>query len=460
MRKNDRIQLKITDLGANGEGVGRYNDYAFFVKNAVVGDEVSAVITRMNKGYGFAKTLEIIVPSEDRVTPPCPNASRCGGCQIMQLSYPAQLAFKQSKVKNNLERIGGQKDFVMRDIIGMDEDDTLHYRNKVQFPVGRKPDGTVVTGFYAGRTHYIVPTDNCPVSSKAANRATAVVRDFISRQGVSIYDEITGKGLVRHILIRTGTTTGQLMVCLVINGNRLTGAGGNVEKAFVQALTEKIPKINSICLNINKKNTNVILGSKIICLHGNDYIEDKIGELTFRISPLSFFQTNSMQARKLYDKALEYAGLTGEETVWDLYCGIGAISLFLAQRAKKVYGVEIVPAAIDNAACNARLNDITNAEFFCGPAEEVFAEAVRGGKAGANVVVVNPPRKGCDASLLEAIMEVAPAKIVYVSCDSATLARDVKILSEKYKLVEATPVDLFPHTVHVETVVLMSRVDK
>ncbi len=469
MKKNDVIRLTITDMGVNGEGCGRYEDAAFFVKDAVIGDEVEAVITKMNKGYGFAKTLKILTPSPDRVAPSCPHANQCGGCQIMQLDYAKQLEFKAQKVKNNLDRIGGCRDYIFRPIIGTKSDGIgapLHYRNKTQYPVGRSRDGRVITGFYAGRTHYIVESEDCPVAPAENAAILSTIRSFIEREGLSVYDEETGKGLVRHVLIRNGFATGQIMVCLVINGFALAAGsaagcenasddGDTPEKRFVRELLAVQPRIASICLNINRERTNVILGQTCINLYGTDYIEDKIGGLTFRISPLSFFQVNSLQTEKLYGKALEYADLSGEEVVWDLYCGTGTISLFLARKARKVYGVEIIQAAIDNAIDNAARNGIENAEFFCGKSEEIFP--AKCARMRPDVVVVDPPRKGCDNALLQAIMEVEPKRVVYVSCDSATLARDIKILSGKYKLIEATPVDMFPNSVHVETVVLLVR---
>ncbi len=455
MKKNDLIELNITDMGVGGEGIGRYESYAFFVKNAVIGDEVRAVITKMNKGYGFAKALEILKPSPERVVPPCPVALSCGGCQIMQLDYKAQLKYKENKVRENLERIGGIADSPVRPILGMEGQCPLHFRNKVQFPVGRGKDGKAVTGFYAGRTHYIVETENCPVSQPPADELLSAIRQFLDENGLEPYDSQSGSGLIRHVLIRKGTATGQIMVCLVINGDFLPG---KTDQKLVQVLTEAFPDVKSICLNINKENTNVILGDRMICLYGSEYIEDRIGELTFRISALSFFQVNGIQTPRLYKKALEYAGLNGNETVWDLYCGTGTISLFLAQKAKKVYGVEIIQAAIDNANENAHINGITNAEFFCGKSEEIFPEFYRAAETEIpDVVVLDPPRKGCDAELLNAILETEPEKIVYVSCDSATLARDIKVLSGKYRLVEATPVDMFPHTVHVECVTLITK---
>lgn len=474
MKKNDHIRLKITDMGVNGEGIGKLDGFTYFVKDAVCGDEAEAVVTKVNEGYAFAKALNITVPSPFRTEPLCPDAQRCGGCQIMQLDYKEQLRFKENKVKNNLKRIGGCTDYIFRPIIGTEADGSgipAHYRNKTQYPIGRSRDGHVITGFYAGRTHYIVESEDCPIAPEENAGILKAVRSFIEREGLSVYDEETGKGLVRHVLIRNGFATGQIMVCLVINGFSLaadSAAGcenaaedeNTPEKRFVRDLLTVQPRIASICLNINRAKTNVILGDTCINLYGTDYIEDKIGGLTFRISPLSFFQVNSIQTEKLYGKALEYAGLSGREVVWDLYCGTGTISLFLAQKAGKVYGVEIIQAAIDNAKDNAVRNGVDNAEFFCGKSEEIFPELVKKHpEMKPDVVVVDPPRKGCDKKLLEAIMETGPERIVYVSCDSATLARDVKILSEKYKLKEATPVDMFPHTVHVETVALLTRLN-
>ena len=485
VRKNEIIELAITDLGAGGEGVGRYEGFAFFVKDALPGDRVKAVVTKINKGYGFAKMTEVVEPSANRVEPPCSAAQRCGGCQIMQLNYKEQLRLKEGKVRNDLERIGGFKDVKLRPIIGMEPGESiaepfgkgapdandpasqtfcpLHFRNKVQFPVGRSEDGRVITGFYAGRTHYIIETESCPVSPREADIILAVIRVFLEENNISVYDENSGKGLVRHVLIRFGARTGQIMVCLVINGENLymQGASGTgMNDAFVQTLIDTGLNITCVCLNINKEKTNVILGRKTVTLYGSGYIEDKIGELTFRISPVSFFQVNSTQTEKLYSKALEYAQLTGSESVWDLYCGAGTISLFLAQRAKQVYGVEIVPQAIEDARVNAQINEISNVRFFCGKSEEVFPEMCASGAASyaaPDVVVLDPPRKGCDRTLLDAILKVEPKRVVYVSCSSSTLARDLKILSEKYFLEEATPCDMFPNSVHVETVCLLSN---
>ena len=480
-QKNERIRLIISDMGNSGEGIGRIpadlDSPVFFVKNAVIGDEVLAVITKMKKGYGYAKVLEILDPSPHRVKPACPLAERCGGCQIMQLSYDEQLRFKEEKVRNDLERIGGQRCECFYPIIGMEQEQPLHFRNKMQFPVKWDREGHVVTGFYAGRTHFIISAADCPVASESMLSVVAAVRQFLEDHRISTYQEETGQGLVRHILIRNGFYTGQIMLCLVINGDHLTteefadGRGEqqrtdytHIEKQFVEYLTGiSLPapwQIQSICLNTNTENTNVILGHQTRCLYGTPFIEDQIKSsheefhpLQFRISPHSFFQTNPVQTGKLYDIALEFAELTGRETVWDLYCGIGTISLFLAQKAGKVYGVEIVPEAIEDAKDNAARNCIHNVEFILGRSEEVLRP-----EDPVDVVVLDPPRKGCAPELLETISRAAVPRIVYVSCDPATLARDVKKLCDYgYKLEKVQPVDMFPHTVHVEIVVKLAH---
>ena len=444
--KNDLINLKIEDIGSNGEGIGKLDGYTFFVKDSLPEDVIEARITKENKNYGFARLEKIITPSHFRVEPKCNIAAKCGGCQIQALEYSQQLLYKANKVKNNLERIGGLKDVVVHPVIGMDE--PYYYRNKSQFPVGLDKEGNIVTGFYAGRTHSIIDTEKCLISPLVNEEILKTVKEYMKDNNLKPYDEATHKGFVRHILIRNGFKSGEIMVVLVINGDKLRSPENLVDELL------KIKGMTSIALNINKEKTNVILGDKVINLYGKGFITDVIDDLTFRISPLSFFQVNPIQTEKLYAKALEYAGLTGNETVWDLYCGIGTISLFLAKSAKKVYGVEVVKEAIGDAKVNAEINNINNAEFIVGEAENVTINEK------PDVVVLDPPRKGCDETLLETIVKVGPEKVVYVSCDSATLARDLKYLCERgYEVVEVQPVDMFPHSVHVETVVLMSRKD-
>ena len=449
-RKNDIVTLKIEDCGIDGEGIGKADGFTVFVKDAVIGDTVRAKIMKAKKNYGYGRLEEIITPSPDRVEPKCQFARQCGGCQLQALSYEKQLEFKTSKVRGHLERIGGFTDIPMEKILGMDQ--PFHYRNKAQFPVGKSKDGRIITGFYAGRTHSIIENRDCALGVTRNKEVLDRVIAHMEKFHIQPYDENTGKGLVRHVLIRYGFFTDEMMVCLIINGEKLPG-----EEALVKSLRQ-IPEAVSVMVNVNKKRNNVILGEKVRLLWGQPYITDKIGEISYQISPLSFFQVNPYQTGRLYGKALEYAQLSGNETVWDLYCGIGTISLFLAQKAKMVRGVEIIPAAIENAKENARLNGFDNTEFFVGKAEEVLPEQFARTGERADVIVVDPPRKGCDETLLSTIIKMQPDRVVYVSCDSATLARDLKYLCERgYELKKVCPVDMFPNTVSVETVVLLSQ---
>ena len=449
-RKNDLVTLEIEDCGIDGEGIGKADGFTVFVKDAVIGDTVTAKIIKAKKNYGYGRLMEVLKPSPYRVEPKCEFARQCGGCQLQALSYDQQLVFKTNKVKGHLERIGGFTDIPMEPIIGMDE--LFHYRNKAQFPVGRNKEGKIVTGFYAGRTHNIIENRDCALGVAENKEVLDRVIAHMEKYGIEPYNEATGKGLVRHVLIRYGYFTKEVMVCLILNGNKLPK-----EEQLVKSLCE-IPGMTSITINVNKKRSNVILGEEIRLLWGQEYITDRIGDISYQISPLSFYQVNPMQTQKLYAKALEYADLHGQETVWDLYCGIGTISLFLAQKAKFVRGVEIVPAAIENAKENAKLNGLENTEFFVGKAEEVLPREYKKNGVYADVIVVDPPRKGCDETLLETMVEMNPDRIVYVSCDSATLARDLKYLCERgYELRKVCPVDQFGMTVHVETVVLLSQ---
>ena len=550
MKKNDIFELEITD----GEGIGHYDGMTFFVKDALIGDVITARATKLKKNYGYARVEEIKTPSTFRIEPKCALHKRCGGCQIQALSYEKQLEFKNDKVRNNLMRIGGfsedELSAKMAPPVGID--DPYRYRNKAQFPVGRDKDGNIITGFYASRSHNIIPVDDCMLGVPVNKEILDIIKAWMNEYGIEPYDEVSRTGLVRHVLIRYGFTSKQIMVCLVINGDGLDSKrrGENVNVSCVASgkitdkrdrdresynkandnkvscnkandskasdnkpcdskasdsrynatdtLCERLSKIDgmtSISYNINKENTNVILGKKTVCIWGRSYIEDTIHLLsypdftpqgtgiTYQISPQSFYQVNPKQTEKLYSTALEFAGLTGKESVWDLYCGIGTISLFLSQRAKKVYGVEIVPQAIDDAKNNAKINGITNAEFFVGKAEEVLpefyadakknitkgSEAIKPEVSAAkytdeadmltpDVIVVDPPRKGCDEKCLDTMLKMEPQRIVYVSCDSATLARDLKILcEEKYELVKWQAFDQFSHTGHVETVCLLSK---
>lgn len=449
-KKNTVVTVDITDMGQDGEGIGKVEGYTLFVKDAVIGDRVQVKMMKAKKSYGYARLLEILIPSPDRVDPRCPCARQCGGCQIQALSYASQLKFKEEKVRSCLERIGGFERIPLQPVIGMES--PYRYRNKAQFPIGRGKDGRPVAGFYAGRTHTIIPQEDCVLGIRENQSILEVVLGFMEEYSIPAYREEDGTGLVRHVLIRSGFATRELMVCLVINGEALPKAQVLVERL------KDIAGIASISLNINTARTNVILGDRVEVLWGKPYIEDVLDGVRYQISPLSFYQVNPIQTRELYRKALQYAGLHGTETVWDLYCGIGTISLFLAGQAGHVYGVEIVPPAIEDARKNAQLNGIENAEFFVGKAEEILPRKYQEEQISADVIVVDPPRKGCDSAVLETMLQIRPKRIVYISCDPATLARDLKILCQgRYKLQKVQPVDMFPHTTHVETVCLLLR---
>ena len=462
LKKNDMAVVTISDMGVDGEGIGKVDGYTLFVKDAVIGDVVNVKVMKAKKQYGYARLMGIVEPSPHRVKPVCPVARQCGGCQIQSLAYEKQLEFKSNKVRGNLIRIGGfeedQIDRIMEPIAGMKE--PYHYRNKAQYPIGKDKEGNLTAGFYAGRTHQIISNLDCALGMPVNRQILEKVLSYMEENHISAYDETTGKGLVRHVLIRCGFTTDEIMVCIVINGNKLPRG-----EKLAESLAE-IPGMKSITYNINQENTNVIMGKEVRLLWGQEYITDYIGNVKYQISPLSFFQVNPVQTNVLYGQALEYAGLTGNETVWDVYCGIGTISLFLAQKAGKVYGVEIVPQAIEDAKKNAQINGIQNAEFFVGKAEDVlpdyyaqYAKEHPGETAHADVIVVDPPRKGCEESVLETMVNMGPERIVYVSCDSATLARDLKYLCGKgYELEKVRAVDMFPMTVHVESVVLLTKV--
>ena len=471
--KNDCVELTIEDIGVSGEGIGKVDGYTLFVKDTVIGDVVRVKIMKAKKNYGYARLMDIIKPSKDRVEPACPIARQCGGCQIQAMNYNAQLKYKQKLVKDNLLRISGLTegvDYEMCEILGMDT--PFRYRNKAQYPVGEDKDGNIVMGFYAGHTHSIIacPDDDCMLGHSDNTFILNAVKEWMKEYRVRAYNENIHKGTVRHVLIRTGYHTDEVMVCLVTKKMlRKEAADG-----LVKAIQKLKLNVASLVVNINKEDTNVILGKECITLYGRPYIEDYIGDIKFQISPLSFYQVNPKQTEVLYNKALEFAGLKGNESVWDMYCGIGTISLFLAKKAGKVYGVEIVPQAIEDAKNNAKINNIDNAEFFVGKAEEVvpaFYKKQTGVQSDndstdskeydmtrPDVVVVDPPRKGCDKKLLDTIVSMTPDRIVYVSCDSATLARDLKLLVEYgYKVEKVQPVDQFGNTVHVETVVLLSH---
>ena len=449
VEKNQTYTMSITDIGTNGEGIGRIDGYTVFVEGALPEEVIKVLIVKTKKHFSYGKLLEILEPSPHRVTPACPVAAKCGGCQLQHLSYEGQLSFKTKKVKDHLERIGGFSGISVGYAKGMEE--PWRYRNKAQFPVGGKT-GEPEIGFYAKRSHRIIDTPVCMLQNKINDQIVKIIRAFLTEYEIPLYDETIHRGLVRHILTRIGRRTGEIMVCLVVNGRNLPHCDVLVERLH------EIEGMTSIVLNVNTAQTNVILGTEVHVLWGKETIRDYIGDVQFEISPLSFYQVNPLQTQVLYQTALDFAELEGNETVLDLYCGIGTISLFFAQKAKHIFGVEIVPEAIADAKRNAALNGMNNADFAVGAAEDVIPRLYEEKGITADVVVVDPPRKGCDSVLLDTIAAISPKKVVYVSCDSATLARDLAYLCPKgYTIEKVQVVDMFPHTVHVETVVLLSR---
>lgn len=448
VKKNDYIEVVFEDLTHDGAGVAKVEGYPIFVANALPGEKANVIVTKINNSYGFGRLMEIIEKSPNRVDISEEDQSKFGGCQIQHLSYDGQLKFKEKQVREVMARIGKLEDVTIHPIIGMDE--PFHYRNKAQVPVGEK-DGKLVAGFFKPRSHDIVETKESIIQHPAINEAVQVVKDIFSELGIPAYNEKTHKGVLRHIMARYGKQTGELMVVLITR----TSSIPFVEKIITEIIT-RLPHVKSIVQNVNKEKTNVIMGKTTNVLWGSEVIYDFIGKVKFAISAKSFYQVNPDQTKVLYDKALEYAGLTETETVIDAYCGIGTISLFLAQKANKVFGVEIVSEAIEDARRNAELNGITNVEFAVGPAETIITNWYNDGHS-ADVLVVDPPRKGCDEILLHTILEMKPKKVVYVSCNPGTLARDLRILEDGgYRTVEIQPVDMFPMTTHVECCALIT----
>ncbi|SCZ05431.1 23S rRNA (uracil(1939)-C(5))-methyltransferase RlmD [Alkaliphilus peptidifermentans] len=449
LEKNKMYQIEILDLGHNGEGIGKIDGFTIFVEGGLPGDVVKVKTTIVKKSYAIGKLIKIIKPSGNRIDAVCPIAHECGGCQIMNMDYKAQLDIKKKRVEETIKRIG-KIEVPVHDTLGMDK--PFEYRNKAQFPVGML-DGKAIMGFYQKGSHQIVDTAYCHIQHPINETVVKLMKEYIHKYNITVYDEKTRKGLIRHVVTKVGYQTGEVMVIIITNGRNLPQ-----QQELVKLLMDNIKGLKSVVQNINDKNTNIIFGQETITLHGENTIEDYIGPLKFKISAQSFFQVNPQQTKVLYEKALEYADLKGEETVFDIYCGIGTISLFLAEKAKKVYGVEVVEAAIEDAKTNATLNNITNAEFYVGEAEKIVPKLYEKG-IKADVVVVDPPRKGCEETVLDTIANMEPERIVYVSCNPATLARDLAYLSEKgYKAVEVQPVDMFPHTAHVECVALIERV--
>lgn len=449
VNRKDRLNVYVEDLTHDGSGVAKVEGYPLFIPGALPEEEVEIEVTKTMKRYGFAKLLQVKKPSVDRVDPPCHVFPECGGCQLQHLSYEGQLLRKQKTVRDVMDRIAKLPDVPVHPVKGMT--DPWRYRNKSQIPFGQQ-NGEVVSGFFRSRTHHIVDTDVCIIQTEEADELMTKLKHEMDALGVKPYDEITHSGMLRHLILRKGWATGEIMVVLVTRNKKFPQ-----KEAVIELIKSVIPNVTSIMQNVNMKKTNVIFGEETILLYGKPFIVDKIDDLEFEISARSFYQINSEQTNVLYKQALDYAGLTGEESVIDAYCGIGTISLFLAREAKEVYGVEIVPQAIEDAKRNAALNNIHNAYFEAGPSEVVIPNWYREGKR-FDVLVVDPPRKGCDEKLLNTILEYKPKRIVYVSCNPATLARDLRYLEDGgYRTKEVQPVDMFPQGSHVECVALLQR---
>lgn len=453
LKKNDIVELEITSVTADGSGVGKTEDgIAVFVPLSAVGDKLRVRILKVKKTYAFGKIEEIIAPSKDRNPSDCPYFNQCGGCVYRHINYDAEKRIKEQKVKDAVSRIGGiSEDKVKPLLCGENRN---RYRNKAQLPVGLDKNGNIILGFYALHSHRIINCDDCMLQPEIFRTVMKITRDFMEETKQPPYDEKTGKGKLRHLYIRYGEKTDELMVCFVVNGNGL-----KKEDVLVSRLKENLPDLKSVVVNSNCEKTNVILGEKNRTAYGRGYINDVLCDLKFKISPLSFYQVNRTTAEILYNKAREYADLKGNEVLFDLYCGTGTIGLSMAKDCKQLIGVEVISQAIEDAKENARENNITNARFICGDAAKAAVTLEKEG-IKPDVIVVDPPRKGLDKELISTVSRMAPTRIVYVSCDPATLARDLKIFEEKgYETREITPVDMFPGTSHVETVVLMSKVN-
>ena len=453
VEKNKEYIFDIISQGYEGEGIAKIdNKYPIFIEGALKGEKVKVRIVKVNKNFAYGKLMEVLEASEERVNPPCAIYKRCGGCKLQHASYKAQLDFKWDRVKDCVSKIGKLDPSIVKYPLGMEN--PWRYRNKVQLPIGLI-NGEVKIGFFAPRSHDIIDMESCLIQDEIGDKVVKLTREWIEKFNIRPYNvdgEYDEKGIVRHIMIRRGFTTNEVMIVLVTNGEKLPH-----KEEFVDLMVKNIPGIKSVIQNINSKKTNVILGLESKTLWGEDTISDYIGDFRFNISPLSFFQVNPIQTEVLYGKALEYANLTGNEEVFDAYCGTGTITLFLSQKAKKVYGVEIIPQAIDNAWINAKENKVDNVEFFVGESEVVIPDLINKG-VKADVVVVDPPRKGCDKKLLDAITNIDAKKIVYVSCDPSTLGRDLQVLEENgYKTLEVQPVDMFPNTAHIENVALLIK---
>ena len=448
MKKNEEYIVDIIDNGYEGEGIAKINNFTVFISGAIKGERVKILILKVTTSYAFGKILEIIKSSEHRVEDiDCQTYKRCGGCNLRHINYNETLNIKRNTVQNLVNKSLESK-VIVKNTIGMEN--PYYYRNKSQYPVGIDKQGNPVVGIFANRTHEVIPIRKCMIQNEESQEIAKYICDFLKEYNITVYNETNRKDLIRHIMVRVGINTNELMCVIVINGESLPK-----EELLVKRLVQKFPNIKTIVKNINMKNTNVILGEKNINLYGDGYIYDKLGEYRFKISVLSFYQINPVQTEKLYNLAVEFANLTGKEIVIDLYCGIGTIGIFMAKKAKKVYGIEIVEQAINDARENCLINNINNAEYYVGDTESVFQKLILKENVNPDVVVVDPPRKGLDNTTIANIIKIKPQKVVYISCNPATLVRDLKELENVYDIKEMQPVDMFPFTSHVECCVLL-----
>ena len=447
MQKNEEFIVDIIDNGYQGEGIAKIDNFAIFIPGTLKGEKVKIVIVKVLKSHAFGKVIEILKKSDYRVEVDCKTYKRCGGCNLRHIRYNETLLIKRNIVQNLVNKNLSSKPKV-QETLGMDN--PFHYRNKAQYPVGQDKENKPIIGVFANRTHEIIPIENCLIQDEKTEEIAKFIIKYFSENNISIYNEETRKGLIRHIVTKIGKKTNEIMIIIVINGDEIPN-----EKEFVNVLTQNFPNIKTIVKNINKDNTNVILGKKNINLYGDGYIKDKLGDLIFKISPLSFYQVNPVQAEKLYRIGIESANITKEDIVFDLYCGIGTISLFMAKYAKKVYGVEIVEEAIKDAKENAKINNIENTEFIAGDVEEVLNDLINNKKIIPDIVMVDPPRKGLDNTSIQNIIKIKSKRMIYISCNPATLVRDLKELEKIYEIKEIKPVDMFPFTSHVECVAVL-----
>ena len=447
VEKNKEYEVEIIDNGYEGEGIAKIDDFTIFINGAIKGEICKILIVKINKSFAFGKLIEVLKPSENRTIPDCSTYKRCGGCNLRHIKYEETLKIKKEMIQNLVNKSLNKK-IDVNNVIGMEN--PYYYRNKLQYPVGKNKDGIPVMGVFASRTHEIIPVENCLIQNKKAQEVANAIFKFIKENNISIYDEKTMNGEIRHIVVKIGVKTNEIMCILVSNTNSF-----DMEKELVEDITSNFPNVKTIIKNINNKNTNVILGDKNVVLYGDGFIHDKLGDFTFKISAKSFYQTNPTQTEVLYNKAIQFAKLDKDDILCDLYCGIGTIGIFASGKVKKVYGIEIVGEAVEAAKENAKLNGVKNIEFIAGDVERAFKELIEKHNVQPTAIIVDPPRRGLDATTINKMLELEVKKLVYVSCNPATMVRDIKILEEKYKVKEIQPVDMFPYTSHVESVAVL-----